>query len=60
MKAEIGKRIRLIQMNDEPDPIEPGTEGTITHIGGGVINVDWDNGRTLGLVDGIDIYEILE
>lgn len=56
----IGDRIRLIQMFDDPNPVEPGTLGTITHIGGGIINVDWDNGRTLGLVDGFDMYEKAE
>ena len=55
----IGKRIRCIQMNDDPHPIPSGTEGTIIHIGGGVINVNWDNGRGLGLVEGVDSYRIL-
>jgi hypothetical protein len=34
--------------------------GTIRHIGGDVINVDWDNGRYLGVVIGIDKYRIIE
>lgn len=56
----VGKRIRLIEMKNDPHPIEPGTEGTIAHVGGGIINVDWDDGRTLGVVEGIDKYEILD
>ena len=55
----IGKRIRLISMDNDPNPIESGSVGTIYHIGGGIINVRWDNGRTLGVVEGEDIYEIL-
>jgi hypothetical protein len=56
----VGKRIILIEMKDEPFPIESGTMGTIRHIGGDVINVDWDNGRYLGVVIGIDKYRIIE
>jgi hypothetical protein len=52
-----GDRVRLIKMVDDPSPVESGTEGTVYHIGGGVINVKWDNGRSLGLVEGVDEYE---
>lgn len=56
----VGKRVRLISMMGDPNPIKSGTEGTITHVGGGVINVSWDNGRSLGLIIDIDEYVILE
>jgi hypothetical protein len=56
----IGKRIKLITMFDDPHPIESGTMGTISHIGGDVMNVNWDNGRRLGVVIGVDKYEILD
>jgi hypothetical protein len=55
-----GKKIRCLGMVDDPDPIPDGTEGTIYHVGGGVINVIWDNGRRLGLIEGVDRYEILD
>jgi len=55
----VGKRVRLIKMNDDPNPVTPGTMGTIAHIGGGVINVKWDDGRYLGLVEGVDEYEMM-
>jgi hypothetical protein len=54
----LNKRVRLIRMND-PNPIESGTEGTIYNIGFDILNVKWDNGRTLGLVIGEDEYEVL-
>ena len=54
------KRIKLISMNEDPNPVESGTMGTIVNVGGGVINVEWDNGRRLGVVEGVDEYEILE
>ena len=59
MEDLVGKRIRCDYMNDDPNPVEPGTEGTVTHIGGGVISVNWDNGRTLGLIEGYDEYTII-
>lgn len=55
----IGKKIRLIKMENDPRPVEPGTMGTIKHVGGGVYNVDWDNGRSLGVVEGEDEFEII-
>ena len=59
-KHLIGKRIKLISMVNEQYPVESGTEGTITNVGFDVISVKWDNGRTLGVIVGEDIYQILE
>ena len=59
MENLIGKRIRLDSMIDEPNPIEIGSEGTVRHYGYGVINVQWNNGRTLGLIEGIDSFTII-
>lgn len=54
-----GDRIRLIEMCGDPNPVESGTEGIVYHVGGGVVNVQWDNGRVLGLVIGVDKFEII-
>jgi len=57
--AKEGMRIRLISMVDDPNPVSPGTEGTIRLIDGmGIIHVNWDNGRMIGLIPGIDKYEL--
>jgi hypothetical protein len=56
----VGRRIKLVEMVDDPHPVEPGTEGTIYHVGGDVINVKWDNGRSLGVVMGHDLFDILD
>jgi hypothetical protein len=56
----IGKRVIVNNMVNEPFPIPSGTIGTITNVGFDVINVKWDNGRSLGLIVGEDDYEILE
>jgi hypothetical protein len=61
----MGKRVKLIEpMNNDPFPverlpIEVGSEGVVYHVGRDVINVRWDNGRTLGLINGKDIFEVL-
>lgn len=62
---QVGDRIRLIAMQDDPDPIEPGSTGMVTGVirhGEGremwlQIDVDWDNGRTLMLVSPPDRFE---
>ena len=56
----VGKRVRLIEMKDDPNPVDPNSEGTVVHAGGGVLNVDWDCGRTLGLVEDVDSFEIVD
>ena len=56
----IGKRVKLIIMNEDPDPIPPGTEGTVVGVGGDVIEMKWDNGRVLGLIWGVDEFEIID
>lgn len=56
----VGTRIRLISMPDDPDPIAPGTCGTIMEFSNGaMLDVSWDNGRTLGVAIGIDTYEVI-
>lgn len=56
-----GKRLRLIEMNDDPNPIKPESEGTIFHVDSlGTLHVKWDDGRFLGVIPKIDKYEIIE
>jgi hypothetical protein len=53
MRAEVGDYIELVSMRDDPDPIAPGTKGTVTFINEvqefTQYEVDWDNGRALML-----------
>jgi hypothetical protein len=61
MNNLIGKRIRMTEtMSDDPNPIQKGQMGTIRHVGGGVINVSWDNGRSIGVIEGKDQYEVID
>lgn len=56
----IGKRIRINHMDDML-PVPDGTEGLITGVDGiGQLQVKWDNGSTLSVIDEIDDYEILD
>jgi hypothetical protein len=56
----IGKRI-LINYMDDPYPVPQGTEGTISGIDGiGQIQVKWDNGSTLSVIEEIDDFDILD
>lgn len=55
------KRVRLLEMPDDPDPISEGTEGTVLLVdGAGQLIVEWDDGRNLSLIPGVDKFEIIE
>ena len=62
--AIAGDTIRLINMPDDPNPIEPGTVGVVKEVsyGGPAFNedyltVNWENGRRLKLIVGLDEFE---
>jgi hypothetical protein len=67
-KLKAGDRIRLVAMQDDPDPIQVGQVGTVVYIkrhDAGTdawyqIDVAWDNGRTLMLVSPPDEFEIVD
>ena len=49
-----GDRVEMVSMGDDPDPILPGTKGTVTHytkcFGFDQLGVVWDNGRALSVI----------
>lgn len=56
----IGKRIRMNHMEDI-QPVPDGTEGIITGVDDiGQIQVKWDNGSTLSVIEEIDNFDILD
>ncbi len=62
VKDLVGKRVKLIFMNDDPKthPIQPNTMGTIISVDDmNYYKVKWDNGRVLNLLPEEDEYEIL-
>jgi len=56
-----GKRIELIEMPEDPYPIERGVRGTCEMVDDmGHLLMRWDNGRTLSLIPGVDRFRVLE
>ena len=61
-----GDRIKMILMKDDPNPIEPGTTGTVIEIRSmRIFDEDhlitkWDDGRSLNVILGYDIVEVIE
>ncbi len=55
-----GTRIELICMKDPYSPVPSGTRGTVRAVDDmGTIFPDWDNGRSLGVVPGEDVFRKL-
>ena len=59
-KVKIGDRVVCIQMQDENVNVPVGTKGTVQKISkdpwGTQIEVKWDNGSTLALLDDVDVW----
>jgi hypothetical protein len=47
-------------MVDDPYPVEPNTLGTVAHVDdAGTIHCNFDNGRSLGVIYGVDKFHIV-
>jgi hypothetical protein len=59
-----GRRIKLKKTDDKYTRLKTGDLGTINYtflnLDKVVISVIWDSGSSLGLIDGVDSYEILD
>lgn len=65
MSEYIGKRIRLVHVDDAYTRVKSGDEGTVVGhresiLGDEFLSVQWDSGSTLSLIIGIDSFRILE
>lgn len=55
-----GTRIVLNSMGDDPRPIKSGMRGTVKVVDDiGTVHCEFDNGRSLGLIDGEDDFRAL-
>ena len=55
-----GTLIRLIHMKDPLAPVSPGTAGEVQMVDdGGNIHMLWENGRTLSLIESVDVFEVI-
>ena len=55
-----GTRILLLGMGNDPNPVEPGTRGTVRVVDDiGTLHCEFDNGRSLGVVPGEDSFRKL-
>ena len=60
-KYVAGTKIELIKMYDLLAPVEAGTKGIVERVDDiGNLSIDWENGRTLSLVVGVDEFKVLE
>ncbi|MEA4875655.1 DUF4314 domain-containing protein [Anaerorhabdus sp.] len=59
-KYQKGQRVECIDMQDA-QAVPSGTQGTIQFVDDmGTIHVAWDNGQSLGLIDGEDSFKIVQ
>lgn len=61
-----GRRVAAVRFSTERTDVDdnltvpPGTEGTVGYVDDfGTLHVDWDNGRSIGILDGLDSYRLL-
>lgn len=55
-----GTRIKINEMTDPYHPVPSGTLGTVNHVDdAGTIHMTWDNGQSLGLIDGEDDFTVV-
>ena len=63
--VQIGDRVRLIAMPDDPCPIKAGDTGEVVYLARGIhpgstqIGVRWDSGRTLSMIHPVDTFEVI-
>ena len=54
-----GSRVILHSMVDDPNPIPPGTTGTLAFIDDDAdFYTQWDNGRYLAVIYGVDRFDV--
>ena len=59
--AYLGKRLRFVAHSEpDPQPLTPGVEGVVESVDDiGTLHMRWSDGRSLGLIVGVDRFEVL-
>jgi len=62
IKAKVGDRVEIIEMEDSLTRLKKGDQGKVIRIDEeeDLIWVDWDNGERLALLADIDRYKIIK
>lgn len=56
----VGRRVKMVYTSDAYTDVVPGDTGTVSHVDdAGTVFVNWDSGSGLGLIPGIDIFEVI-
>lgn len=56
----LGSRIMLTEMKADPQPLLPGSTGTLNHIDeAGQFHILWDSGISMALIPGADHFQVL-
>lgn len=56
-----GTRIQLGYMKDDYSHLTPGSEGTVEYVDdAGQIHMNWDDGSTLALIPGEDVFTVIK
>ena len=56
-----GRTIHLVRCEDPHTVLRPGLAGVVTHVDGtGTVHVLWEDGHRLGLIPGIDAWEVAD
>lgn len=58
-RVPVGTRIMLTSMPDDPDPIPVGSVGIVIRASDEQLIVNWENGRSLNIVIGVDEFTVV-
>jgi hypothetical protein len=59
-RAKAGDRVRLLSCTDTYTRLTPGTKGTVSFVDSlGTVHVKWDDGHSLGLIPGVDRFQLV-
>lgn len=56
----IGRKVKMVYTSDAYTDVVPGDVGVVSHVDdAGTVFVNWENGSGLGLIPGIDSFDVI-